>query len=121
MDKTTTFAQLKEEFEKFVTERDWAKYHHPKEVAISLVLEAAELLEIFQWEEKQEIPKIKSDNRTMQRIKEEISDIILYCISIANRLDIDISTAIREKLELNKKKYPADVVKGKSTKYTEYK
>ena len=104
--------QLKEKMREFVDERNWNKYHHPKELAISIAIEAAELLEIFQWDEKADIQDIKTDRETMNKIKEEIADVMMYILHLANQLDIDLSEAVLTKLEKNRTKYDKDIVLG---------
>src|SRR6056300_1509215 len=101
-DELTRIKQLKDEIKKFVDERDWNKYHHPKELAISIAIEAAELLEIFQWDEKMDIQHIKSDEKTMSKIKEEVADVIMYILGLANQLDLDLSEIIMAKLDKNR-------------------
>ena len=109
-DDLVRIEQLKEKLRDFVDERNWNKYHHPKELAISIAIEAAELLEIFQWDEKADIQDIKTDAETMNKIKEEIADVMMYILCLANQLDIDLSEAILTKLEKNRTKYDKDVV-----------
>ena len=109
-DELTHIKQLKEEIARFVDERNWNKYHHPKELAISISIEAAELLEIFQWDEKIDIQEIRDDREAMSRIKGELADVVMYILSLANQLDIDLSEAVLEKLEKNRLKYDRDVV-----------
>ena len=109
-DELTYIKQLKEEIARFVDERNWSKYHHPKELAISIAIEAAELLEIFQWDEKIDIQEIRDDREAMSRIKGELADVVMYILSLANQLDIDLSEAVLEKLEKNRLKYDRDVV-----------
>ena len=106
MDNNTNFQEIKDKVKEFVRERDWEQFHHPKEVAISLSLEAAELLELFQWQEKQDLEDLKNDKELMKKLREELADIFAYAITVANSTDIDISEAIIEKLEHNKAKYP---------------
>lgn len=102
--------ELRDELRRFVDERDWNKYHHPKELAISIAIEAAELLEIFQWDEKTDIQDIKSDERTMSKIKEEIADVMMYVLCLSNQLGLDLSEAVLKKLEKNRTKYDKDMV-----------
>lgn len=116
-DRDTTIQELKDRVEAFVQARDWDVYHHPKELAISICIEAAELLEIFQWVEKEPTARLKENKEAMQRISEELADVIDYCIGLANRLDIDISQAVLDKMESNERRYPADKVKGKAKGY----
>jgi NTP pyrophosphatase (non-canonical NTP hydrolase) len=102
--------ELREKIRDFVRERNWEKYHHPKELAISIAIEAAELLEIFQWDEKADIRDIKGDKETMEKIKGEIADVMMYILSLSDQLDIDLSEAILSKLERNRTKYDKNVV-----------
>ncbi len=109
-DDLTRIKQLRDEVRNFVDERDWNKYHHPKELAISIVIEAAELLEIFQWDEKVDIQGIKDDEKTMGKIKEEVADVMTYILCLANQLDLDLSEVILAKLEKNRTKYDKKTV-----------
>lgn len=102
------------EIVRFRDERNWKQFHTPKDLALSLCLEAAELLEIFQWsgtdlycEEKKE------------RIKEELADVVHYCVLMADVCDIDLDSASREKLQRNREKYPVEKAYGVSKKYSE--
>ncbi|MBN2518776.1 MAG: nucleotide pyrophosphohydrolase [Candidatus Altiarchaeota archaeon] len=113
-DKETTVQFLKQRVERFVRERDWDVYHHPKELAISIAIEAAELLEIFQWIEKQPKEDIKRDEKVMSQIKDELADVINYCIGLANQLGIDISDSVVSKIEKNETRYPVARVRGKA-------
>ena len=119
MDNSTNIQEIKEKIKKFISERDWEKFHHPKELAISLSLEAAELLELFQWKEKQSLEDLKKDKELMRKLKEELADIMIYAIDVANYTDIDISDAIIEKLKKNAEKYPLEKSKGSNKKYNE--
>lgn len=120
-DSDTTIQFFKDRIAKFVKERDWEKYHHPKEVAISISIEAAELLELFQWIEKEHIVKIKKNEKAMKEIKEELADIMDYCLALANQLDIDVSQALYDKIRKNEEKYPVEKIRGNYKKYTELK
>lgn len=100
----------------FRDERDWKQYHNPKDLAISIVLEAGELLENFQWSSWQESVK-----KRKEKISDELADVFMYCILMSDALDFDIDKIIRKKLEKNKIKYPPDKAYGKKEKYTEYK
>jgi len=91
--------------------RDWAQYHNPKDLAISVSLEAAELLEIFQWKDPQEVEACKSDLEERRRVKEGRG--------MCHAFDFDPSQVILEKLKINEKKYPVEKAKGSAKKYTE--
>jgi NTP pyrophosphatase (non-canonical NTP hydrolase) len=105
-DRNICIQELKDRIKEFIKERDWEKYHHPKEIAISMAIEIAELLEVFQWEEKRSVEDLKREKKTLEKIREEIADVLIYAMSISNQLDIDISEAIIDKLEKNRRKYP---------------
>ncbi len=102
----------------FLEERDWEKYHNPKDLAESICIEAAELLQLFQWTKPEETEQFKNKPSKMQRIKEELADVVIYCLSMANTLNIDLTTAILEKIEQNKKKYPPEQYQGKADLHT---
>lgn len=101
---------------KFRDSRNWKQFHNPKDLAISISLEASELLEIFQWSGSCTDAYDKKDN-----IKEELADVLIYCIMMADICDIDIDTIIKEKLDKNNKKYPVKLSYGNKLKYTELK
>jgi len=104
---------------KFREERDWKQYHSARNVALSISLEAAELLEIFQWKTDEEAKELVNDAVQRENIADELSDILLYSILMANDLNIDIIKAADRKIDKNAEKYPADKAKGKAVKYTE--
>jgi len=113
VDSTTTVESLKNRVGEFITRREWQKYHNPKDLAISLSLESAELLEIFQWKDEQEVDKEMSELKG--DIEEELADIAIYVLSFCIALDIDLSRIITDKVKRNEEKYPADVYRGKAT------
>ena len=98
----------------FRDERDWAQFHNPKDLAISVSLEASELLEVFQWSGLDlEVPG-KAD-----RAREELADVAIYCIYMADVLGIDLASAVSDKIDADGRKYPADKVRGSARKYIE--
>ena len=99
---------------KFRDDRDWKQFHDPKDLAISISLEASELLEIFQWSRDDVYCLDKID-----QIKEELADVMNYCILMADACDLDLDRIITDKIKLNAAKYPVDKAKGTSTKYNE--
>lgn len=111
-------AELKERLRAFVAERDWEQFHSPKNLAMALAVEAAELVEIFQW--LGEAESAAPDARRRERAAEELADILVYLVRIADRLDVDLLQAAARKLEQNAIRYPADRVRGQSRKYDEY-
>ncbi|TCW47037.1 NTP pyrophosphatase (non-canonical NTP hydrolase) [Bacillus thuringiensis] len=99
---------------RFRDERNWGQFHNAKDLAISLNLEAAELLETFQWKSSQEAMETK-----MQEMKEEIADVMIYLLLLSNQLNIDLEEAVRSKLIKNAEKYPVDKAFGTNKKYNE--
>ncbi len=111
--------ELKRKLIEFRKKRDWEKFHNPKDLAVSLVIEAAELLENFQWKTDKEISKMLKDDRC-EKISEEIADIAIYLTYLCTDLGIDIEDVVSSKLEKNRKKYPSNKVRGSAKKYNEY-
>lgn len=107
-------AELLEEIKKFIDERDWEQFHDPKNLAISLNLEASEVLELFQWTKSNEIDSSKSSD-----LPDELADVYYWLLLLADYYQIDLDKALEDKLLKNKTKYPIDKSKGKSDKYTD--
>lgn len=105
---------------KFSTVRDWDQFHSVKNLAMALSVESAELLEIFQWMSEEKSNSIQSDSKTLKATQDEIADIFIYLIKISSRLNIDLESAILEKMAANELKYPVELAKGNSKKYNEY-
>jgi NTP pyrophosphatase (non-canonical NTP hydrolase) len=103
----------------FVGERDWDQFHTPKNLSAALCVEAAELLENFQW--MQTGHKDELDSTKLKQVSYEMADVLVYLIRLADKLDVDLATAVAEKMIINRLKYPADMVRGDARKYTEYK
>ncbi|RLB03556.1 MAG: nucleotide pyrophosphohydrolase [Deltaproteobacteria bacterium] len=112
--------ELQEKVIDYRNQRDWAKYHNPKDLAISLSLEAGELLEIFQWKSQDEVELIRTDPKQRQRVKEELGDIFIYALTMAHEFGFDPAEVILEKVEINDKKYPVEKARGRADKYTAY-
>ncbi|MEK6813228.1 MAG: nucleotide pyrophosphohydrolase [Nitrospirota bacterium] len=102
----------------FRRERDWEKFHTPKDLAISIVLEAAELLEEFQWKSPEEVARHLS-NEGKDRVAEELADLAIYIKLMAHDLEIDLDSAVRAKIEKNRAKYPVGKSRGTAKKYTD--
>ncbi len=117
-DDETTIKELKGVIKKFRDERNWQKYHTPKNLAESISIEAAELLENFQWKNEEEINELLNDSKYKDEIKEELADVFNYCLALSIALDIDLSDALLEKVKINSKKYPVEKTKGKYKKYS---
>ena len=120
-DKKTTVDELKTKVEKFVRARDWEQYHSPKNLAMSIAIEAAELMEKFQWLSIEDSIKRMKNKQDKKEIENELADIVIYALDFCNLYRIDLSEAVTKKLKHNKRKYPAKKVKGKILKYTHYK
>ena len=106
---------LTEKIKKFRDERDWKQFHNHKDMALSLVLEAAELLEHFQWKSPEEVEQHAKSSK--DEISEELADIAMYLFELADNLGINLSEAIEKKLTKNNQKYPIEKAKGVATKY----
>jgi len=103
---------------KFTEDRDWQQFHSPKNLAMALSVEVAEIVEHFQWlteEQSRDLPPQK-----LAEVREEIGDVMIYLVELADKLGIDPIEAAKAKVEINGQKYPTDLVKGKASKYTEY-
>ena len=99
-----------ERIKKFRDDREWKQFHTPSNLAKAISIESGELLEEFLWD---------NDNFNLQNVKEELADVMIYCIHMANALDVNIEDIINMKMDKNELKYPVEKAKGKSTKYTE--
>ena len=115
---TLDLEQLERELRKFARARDWEKYHSPKNLSMALAVEAGELLERFQWLTEEQSRKL--DARTLRTVEEEIADVQIYLVRLADRVGIDIGGAVKKKMRLNRSRYPARLVKGSIRKYSAY-
>jgi len=113
-DSTTSIAQLRTLIDEFIAERDWHRFHDPKNLAMSIAIEAAELMEHVQWLRSDELDSLRRDSQSMAAIREEVADILAYVLSFANALEIDLSSALADKMRKNALKYPADEFRGRS-------
>lgn len=115
---TTPLAALAQRLRDFAAERDWDQFHSPKNLAMALVGEAGELAAEFQWltEEQSRAP----DAAQLARIRAECADVLNYLVRLADKLDIDLIAAAHEKIDDNARRYPAEKVRGRANKYTEY-
>lgn len=118
MKAKTDIQKLTDLIVEFNIKRDWKQFHNPKDLALSLTLEAAEVLELFQWKNPAEIEKFIKTNK--KDISEELADVFYWVLLMAFYQKIDIAKALRAKMKENNKKYPAKKVKGKHNKYTDY-
>ena len=118
MPENTTVSALIAELASFADERDWDQYHIPKNLSMALMVESAELLEIFQWLTPEQSRNLS--NEQFAAVDEEIADILIYLLRLSDKLDIDPIDAAVRKIAKNRDKYPADKVRGQAKKYTEY-
>jgi dCTP diphosphatase len=109
---------LRDEIKAFIKERNWEQFHSPKNLAMALSVEVYEIVEHFQWLTEKQSQNLPSEK--LSEVREEIGDVMIYLAELAEKLGIDPVEAARAKLEINNKKYPATLVKGKASKYTEY-
>jgi len=113
-----TLQDLQQQLKAFAQERDWEQFHSPKNLAMALIVEAAELVEHFQWLKQSESEQLPADKH--QEVVHEMADILVYLLRLAERLDVDLLEAVQQKMKINAAKYPADKVRGSNKKYTEY-
>ncbi|MDA8337244.1 MAG: nucleotide pyrophosphohydrolase [Peptococcaceae bacterium] len=106
-DRQTTVGELRAMVASFVEERDWRQFHSAKNLSMSIAIEAAELMELFQWTDGE-----AADDRQLARVGEELADVVIYCLSLANALELDLARAVRDKVEANGRKYPAARFRG---------
>lgn len=109
-DLNTTVDELKQILRQFVNERDWNQFHSPKNLSMSIAIEAAELMEHFQWISQEASNNLDSQKKA--EVQDELADVMCYCLAMANSMDIDLSVSIHEKMQRNRKKYPSDQFKG---------
>jgi NTP pyrophosphatase (non-canonical NTP hydrolase) len=112
-DQQTTLAELREIVRQFVNERDWRQFHSPKNLSMSLAIEAAELMEHFQWITADESRAVAHDRAKLTAVGEEISDVLCYTLALANELELDLATALRDKMVKNAQKYPVAEYRGR--------
>lgn len=115
---TDSLENLKQKLQQFVDERDWVQFHSPKNLSMAMIVEAAELVEHFQWDTEAESHVLTDDKR--EQVSHELADTFVYLLRIAQMLDIDLIEATNKKIALNALKYPSDKARGKNNKYTDY-
>ena len=117
-DKNTPIQELKDLLLEFREKREWKQFHNPKDLAEAISIEASELLELFLWKTKEEInSELNKNSKYKKEIEDELADVVSFCFNFANSIDIDISMAVKNKIEKNNKKYPEDKARGIATKY----
>ena len=120
MDAKTMISDVKETVREFYSKRDWGQFHNAKDLAIGIVTEASELLDLFRFKSVDEVNAMFGDDEKRDTIEQEIADVFYFLLSLSERYDVDLTTALEKKLKINSKKYPVEKVKGRNEKYTEY-
>ena len=110
-DTNTSVEDLKDDMRQFVAERDWRQFHSPKNLSMSIAIEAAELMEHFQWLTQPQSRQL--DEATIEMVGEELADVLCYALAMANELELDIAKTVRAKMEKNRSKYPAEQFRGR--------
>ena len=110
--------ELRDKLRTFVAERDWDQFHSPKNLASALSVEAAELLEHFQWITEEQSRQLPPDK--LAQVRDEMADVLVYLVRLADKLEVDLLAAVAVKMEKNALKYPADKVRGSMKKYSDY-
>lgn len=113
MDDRTTIAELRERVRQFVDARDWRQFHTPKNLSMSLAIEAAELMEHFQWLTPDESRRLAEQPERLREVGEELADVLCYALAMANELGLDVTTALVNKMVKNAEKYPAEQFRGR--------
>lgn len=119
MDRKTTIEELKEMVKEFCEARDWNQFHNPKDLAIGISTEANELLQIFRFKSEEDMRQLMSSERK-DEIEEELADVFYFVLRFAQMNNIDLSQAVKNKIDKNNKKYPVEKAKGCNKKYNEY-
>lgn len=119
MDNNTTVEELKNKVKKFCEARDWDQFHNPKELAIGMSTEANELLQIFRFKNEQDMKEFMSSDRKLEA-EEELADLVYFALRFAQMNNIDLTTAIENKMKKNDNKYPVEKAKGSNKKYNEF-
>ena len=118
MPDQSDLSMLRDKLRAFAEARDWDQFHSPKNLSMALMVEAAELMEHFQWLTEAQSAGLSAENK--QAVGEELADILLYLVRLSDKLDIDLRDTALHKLEKNAVKYPAELVRGSSKKYSDY-
>lgn len=119
MNDVDSLASIMQRLDSFVSKRDWNQFHSIKNIVASVAIEAAELTETVQWTNPS-VEEAKSDQDLLENISHEAADVMMYCLRLCSILDLDPVQIMNDKFEINRVKYPADVVRGSSAKYTAY-
>ena len=114
MDNHTTLADLRRRIAEFIAARDWEQFHTPKNLSASIAIEAAELVEHFQWLTDEQAATALQEEGKLEAVAEEMADVFIYLLSLANALGVDVSTAVLAKVERNEARFPAEEWRGRA-------
>lgn len=117
--KNIDLVKLNKEIEAFIDERDWDQFHSVKNLSMALTKEASELMELFQWMKEEDSNEVARNLELKQKLQDEVADVFVYLIRIVNKAEIDLEESVRNKMQKNAKKYPVELSRGNSKKYTE--
>jgi len=109
---------IQEKLRKFAAERDWVQFHNPKNLVMALAAETGELLEIFQWLNEEQSCEVVRSGDDMEAVCQEMADIFIYLLRLADTLNVDVEEEVRKKIAINERKYPVSLSKGNATKYS---
>jgi len=112
--------KINTEIEKFIKDRDWDQFHSIKNLSMALSVESSELLEIFQWMSEAQSEEIKNDTKLKGKVEDELADIFVYLLRIANKTEVNLEQAVLNKIQKNALKYPVEKSRGNSKKYSEF-
>ncbi len=110
--------ELQNRLAEFAAARNWDQFHSPKNLSMGLAAEAAELLEIFQWLTEEQSFAVIQNEKEMGHVREEIADVFIYLVRLATKLDVDIETAVLDKIEINESRYPVELSKDNAIKFS---
>ncbi len=119
-DQDETLSDLKGIVQKFCEDRDWDQFHGAKDLSIGIITESSELLELFRFKDKGQIDSILADKNGMDKVSNEVADILFFLVRFAQRYDIDLSEALEKKIKVNEERYPLEKSKGSNKKYSEF-
>lgn len=120
METETSLYELKEKIRQFCQEREWDQYHNPKDLAIGIITESAELLEHFRFKSEAEVEAMLKNPEKKAEVSEELADIFYFVLRLAQKYDINLVEVLEKKLEKNRQKYPVEKARGSNKKYTEF-
>jgi len=109
---------IQERLRKFADVRDWDQFHSPKNLSMALAAEVGELIELFQWLNEEQSRALAGDEKGMESVRQEVADIFIYLLRLADTLNIEIEEVVLKKIELNEKKYPVSLSRGNAVKYS---